>query len=164
LGLRIDDGIYDGEDISGLNIGMMMDIPGNMGRGNWKAAAFIDERASEKAYTGLVDIFSGKLKGTTGLFKMLVGEFLGAERAPIEYKTEGKTRHLQVGKKITGAVTPISGATAETPVMVSNTEYWMGSDITVAMADKGKVRAYGRVWDFDGRSAEICQIDWHGPN
>jgi hypothetical protein len=26
------------------------------------------------------------------------------------------------------------------------------------------VRAYGRVWDFDGRSAEICQIDWHGPN
>jgi hypothetical protein len=49
-------------------------------------------------------------------------------------------------------------------VMVSNTEYWMGSDITVAMADKGKVRAYGRVWDFDGRSAEICQIDWHGPN
>ena len=40
----------------------------------------------------------------------------------------------------------------------------MGSDITVAMADKGKVRAYGRVWDFDGRSAEICQIDWYGPD
>jgi hypothetical protein len=164
LGIRIDDGDYDGEDISGLNIGMMMDIPGNMGRGNWKAAAFIDERASEKAYSGLVDIFSGKLKGTTGLFKMLVGEFLGAERAPVEYTTDGSTRHLKVGKKITGAVTPIGGANAETNVVVSNTEYWMGSDITVAMADKGKVRAYGRVWDFDGRSAEICQIDWHGPN
>ena len=164
LGIRIDDGIYDGESISGLNIGMMMDIPGNMGRGNWKAAAFIDERASEKAYSGLVDIFSGKLKGTTGLFKMLVGEFLGAERAPVEYITEGKTRHLKVGKKITGAVTPIGGANADNNVVVSNTEYWMGSDITVAMASKGKVRAYGRVWDFDGRSAEICQINWHGPN
>ena len=28
---------------------------------------------------------------------------------------------------------------------------------------KGRVRAFGRVWDFDGRSAEICQIDWKGP-
>ena len=48
--------------------------------------------------------------------------------------------------------------------VVTNTEYWMGSDITVATANKGRVRAFGRVWDFDGRSAEICQIDWHGPN
>ncbi len=163
LGIRIDEGSYDGESLSGLNIGMMMDIPGNMGRGNWKAAAFIDERASEKVYNGLVDIFSGKLKGTTGLFKMLVGEFLGAERASVEYSTQGNTRHLKVGKKITGAITPIGGANPESHVMVTNTEYWMGSDITVAMADKGKVRAYGRVWDFDGRSAEICQINWHGP-
>lgn len=25
-----------------------------------------------------------------------------------------------------------------------------------------RVRAFGRVWDFDGRSGEICQIDWKG--
>jgi hypothetical protein len=25
------------------------------------------------------------------------------------------------------------------------------------------VRDYGRVWDFDGMSAEICPIDWKGP-
>lgn len=164
LGVRIDSGFYDGESLSGLNIAMMMDIPGNMGRGNWKAAAFIDEKATDKAYDGLVDIFSGKLKGTTGLFSLLVSEFLGAERAKVDYSTEGKTRHLQVGKKITGTVTPIGGVDPGTDVMIKNTGYWMGSDITVAMADKGKVRAYGRVWDFDGRSAEICEIDWHGPN
>ena len=39
-----------------------------------------------------------------------------------------------------------------------------GSDITVSAADKGRVRAFGRVWDFKGLSSEICQIDWHGPN
>jgi len=39
----------------------------------------------------------------------------------------------------------------------------MGPDITVAKATQGRVRAFGRVWDFDGRSAEICQIDWKGP-
>ena len=164
LGVRIDEGSYDGEDLSGLNIAMLMDIPGNMGRGNWKAAAFIDNKASDKAYNGLVDIFSGKLKGTTGLFKLLVSEFIGAERADVDYTTNGKTRHLKVGKNISGSVTPIGGADSGSDVVIKNTEYWMGSDITVAMADKGKVRAYGRVWDFDGRSAEICQIDWYGPD
>jgi hypothetical protein len=88
---------------------------------------------------------------------------LGAERSPVSYETEGKTRHLVVGKKINGAVTPISGKDPDSEVVVTNTEYWMGPDITIASADKGRVRAFGRVWDFDGRSAEICQIDWKGP-
>jgi hypothetical protein len=163
VGVRIDAGHYDGENLSGLNIGLIMDIPGNMGRGNWKAAAYIDERASEKAYDGLVNIFSGKARGTTGLFAIMVSEFLGAERSPVSYETEGKTRRLIVGKKINGAVTPISGKDPDSEVVVRNTEYWMGPDITIAQADKGRVRAFGRVWDFDGRSAEICQIDWKGP-
>ena len=163
VGVRIDEGHYDGESLSGLNIGLIMDIPGNMGRGNWKAAAYIDERASEKAYDGLIKIFSGKARGTTGLFGVMVSEFLGAERSPVSYETVGKTRHLVVGKKINGAITPISGKHPDTEVVVTNTEYWMGPDITIAQADKGRVRAFGRVWDFDGRSAEICQIDWKGP-
>lgn len=163
VGVRIDEGHYDGESLSGLNIGLIMDIPGNMGRGNWKAAAYIDERASDKAFDGLINIFSGKARGTTGLFAVMVSEFLGAERSPVSYETQGKTRHLIVGKKINGAVTPISGKDPDSEVVVSNTEYWMGPDITIASADKGRVRAFGRVWDFDGRSAEICQIDWKGP-
>jgi len=27
---------------------------------------------------------------------------------------------------------------------------------------KSKVRDYGRVWDFGGKSAEVCAIDWQG--
>ena len=163
VGIRIDEGHYDGENLSGLNVALLMDIPGNMGRGNWKAAAFIDFRATTPAYDGLVKIFSGEARGTTGLFKMLVSEFLGAQRESIAYEKEGKTRRLTVGKKIQGAITPISGKDPDSEVVVKNTEYWMGPDITIAQADKGRVRAFGRVWDFGGRSAEICQIDWHGP-
>lgn len=164
VGVRIDKGHYGDEDLGGLNIGLMMDIPGNMGRGNWKAAAYIDERASDNAFNGLIRIFSGKARGTTGLFAVMVSEFLGAERAPVSYETEGKKRRLMVGKKIQGEVEPISGPDGKRDVVVSNTGYWMGPDITIAQATKGRVRAFGRVWDFDGRSAEICQIDWHGPN
>ena len=162
-GIRIDEGHYGDEDLSGLNVGLLLEIPGLMARGNWKAAAFIDERASEEAYDGLVNIFSGAARGTTGLFRMLVSEFLGAERATITYETKGKTRRLMVGKKIHGEVAPVGGKDPDRDIVATNTEYWMGSDITVATATKGRVRAFGRVWDFDGRSAEICQIDWSGP-
>ena len=162
MGVRIDEGQADGEDLSGLNVAMVLDIPGLMARGNWKAAAFIDERASDAAYTALLEIFSGKRRGTTGLFSLLVGEFLGAERSPVTFETDGAKRRLTAGKKIIGEVEPISGGAPDEEVKVVNTQYWMGPDVTIAKANKGRVRAFGRVWDFDGRSAEICQIDWSG--
>ena len=162
VGVRIDEGAFGDEDLSGLNVGLIMDIPGLMGRGNWKAAAYIDARASEAAYDALVAIFSGAARGTTGLFGVLVSEFLGAERAPVSFETEGATRRLVVGKQIKGEIVPVTNAAGKETV-VTNTDYSMGSDITVATATQGRVRAHGRVWDFDGRSAEICQIDWRGP-
>lgn len=161
-GVRIDSGNYGDVDLSGLNVGLLLDIPGKMARGDWKCAAYIDERANDAAFDALVAIFSGAAKGTTGLFKMLVSEFLGAERAPVIYENDGNKRRLMVGRVIQGEVEPITGKDGG-DVVVKNTEYWMGPDITVARANKGKVRAFGRVWDFDGRSSEICQIDWFGP-
>lgn len=161
-GVRIDEGSYGDTDLSGLNVGLLLEIPGHMARGNWKVAAFIDDRASDAAYDALLAIFSGAARGTTGLFSVLVSEFLGAERAEVSYETEGKARRLMVGKKIQGEIVPVEGHQGE-DIVVTNSQYWMGPDITVATATKGRVRAFGRVWDFDGRSAEICPIDWHGP-
>lgn len=163
-GIRIDDGHYGDESLAGLNVGLLLEIPGLMARGNWKAAAYIDERASDAAFDGLVKIMSGAARGTTGLFRVLVSEFLCAERAPIEFETDGDKRRLIVGKTIQGEIQPIRGKQPGEEVKVVNTEYWMGPEVTVATATKGRVRAFGRVWDFDGRSAEICQIDWSGPN
>ncbi len=162
-GIRIDSGFYGDEDLSGLNIGLLIEIPGMMARGNWKVALYVDDRASDAAYDAIVRIMSGAARGTTGLFSVLVSEFLGAERQPVSYVTEGKTRHITVGRKIAGVVYPVEGKNAGEDIVISNTQYWMGPDITVATASKGRVRAHGRVWDFDGRSAEICQIDWKGP-
>ena len=162
-GIRIDDGKAGDVDLSGINVAVLLDIPGNMGRGNWTAALYVDESASDAAFDKLVEIFSGKARGTTGLFSILVSSFLGAERQPISYITEGKTRRLEVGKRIKGAITPVGGKDPDQEIVINNTEYWMGPDITVAQADESRVRAYGRVWDFNGRSAEICQIAWAGP-
>ena len=162
LGVRIDNGQYGKCDLSNLNVAMIMDIPGKMARGNWKAAIYVDNRASDEAFNNLVKIFSGKAKGTTGLFSILVSEFLGAERSEIIYETIGDKRNLIVGKNIIGSVKPIVGNNEKQNVEVKNTKYWMGPNIIIAEAEKGRVRAFGRVWDFNGRSAEICKINWEG--
>ena len=162
-GVRIDKGHSNDVDLSGLNVAMLLDIPGKMERGNWTLALWIDDRATDEQFEQLESIFRGTARGTTGLFKLLVGEYLGAERAPISFETEDGTRTLTVGRYIKGAVAPISGARKGEEVSVVNTEYWMGPEVIVAEASLGRVRAFGRVWNFEGRSAEICSIRWEGP-
>ena len=90
-------------------------------------------------------------------------ESIGAERAPVEITREGRKRIINIGRKIQGEIELVDGKSPDQPVMVSNTKYWMGSDVLVAVGKRSKVRDYGRVWDFDGKSAEICPIEWSGP-
>lgn len=162
-GVRIDEGRHGSVDLSGLNVAMLLDIPGKMERGNWTLALWIDDRASDEQFASLETIFSGGARGSTGLFKLLVGTYLGAERAPVQFVTDGDTRTLSVGRAIQGSVRPISGARSGEEVTIVNTQYWMGSEVIVAEAVQGRVRAFGRVWNFEGRSAEICSIRWEGP-
>jgi hypothetical protein len=161
--VRIDKGKSGLTFLSGLTVAMLLDIPGKMERGNWTTALWIDDRATDEQFEKIENIFTGAARGTTGLFKLLVGKYLGAERAPISYKTEGQKRSLSVGKFIQGAVEPIAGSRENEEVSVVNTQYWMGPEVVVARAAQGRVRAFGRVWNFEGRSAEICQIKWVGP-
>ncbi|MEM9434886.1 MAG: DUF1326 domain-containing protein [Pseudomonadota bacterium] len=163
MAIAIDDGHFEGESLAGLNVGLLVDIPGRMGEGNWKVAAYVDENATQKAYNGILKIFSGAAGGTTGLFTMLVSEIIGAERAPVEIVRDGKRRSIMIGRKIQGEIEMVDGASPEHPVLISNTKYWMGPDIIAAVGKKSRVRDYGRVWDFGGKSAEICPIEWSGP-
>ena len=163
MAIAIDDGHFEGESLAGLNVGLLVDIPGRMGEGNWKVAAYVDENATGKAYNGLLQILSGAAGGTTGLFTMLVSEIIGAERAPVEIVRDGKKRSINIGRKIQGEIEMIEGKSPDHPVMVSISKYWMGPDIIAATGLRSKVRDYGRVWDFGGKSAEICPINWGGP-
>lgn len=162
-GFRIDKGHYDDVDLSGINLGLVMEIPGYMSRGNWTAGLFLDERASIYAEKAIARIFSGKAGGTTGLLDILVGRFLGMERAPITYEVKDRTRIFQISKIIDGAVTPISGKDGENDTVITNSQYWIAPEIIVAKSDKSRMRAFGRNWNFAGRSAEICKLDWRGP-
>ena len=163
VGIRIDQGYKDGLSLDGINVAMLLDIPGRMGEGGWKVGLYIDERASAKQVKALEAILSGNSGGTTGLFRLLVAEFLGTQRVPVTYDIEGDVRHLRAGSAILASIEPIRGANRDDYVSIENTTYWMGPKVIVAKGLKSKLRDFGRVWTFDECSAELCPIEWSGP-
>jgi len=163
MAIVVDEGHFEGEPLDGVNIGLLVDIPGRMAEGNWKVAVYIDESASQKGYNGLLKILSGAAGGTTGLFTFLVSEIIGAEREKVQIERDGPRRRITIGRKIQGEIEAVTGLSPDHSVMIINSRYWMGPDIVAARGLKSKVRDYGRVWDFGGKSAEICAIDWSGP-
>ncbi len=162
-GIRIDEGAFGDVDLGGINVALVMEIPGLMSRGNWTAGLFVDDRADIQAVRALTRIFTGRAGGSTGLLSILVGRFLGVPQAPVSYTGEDKTRIVKVPKIIDGAITPVSGSNGGGDVVISNSQYWIAPDITVCQADRSRMRGFGRNWDFAGRSAELCRIEWRGP-
>ena len=162
LAIRIDSGHYGTIDLSGIDLCLLADIPGRMGEGGWKVAVYVDDSASYPAYDAILKIISGKAGGTTGVLKYLVSDILGAERTPVMIEQDGPRRRIMVGKKIQGEIEQVLGVENK-PVEIRNPKYWIGPEIYVAQGIMSRVRALGRVWDFGGKSAEICPLDWSGP-
>jgi hypothetical protein len=160
VGMRIDSGRFGAIDLGRTNVGFMFEVPGPVARGNWTAALFVDEAAPPPRVEALTEILTGRAGGPPHLLSILVWDFLGVQRAPISYRSKGETRLFSVGKMIEGVVTPIQGKQAGENVVIRNSEYWIAPEITVARAEKSRFRAFGRNWNFAGRSAEICRIDW----
>src|SRR6476661_5535123 len=157
--VRIDDGHFGGNDLSGVKFGFMADIPGRLGRGNWTLALFVDDKASAYQTKALTWIMSGRAGGSTALLKILAGSFLGVRQVPISYEMRGDTRVIRIEKIVDGEITPVKGKDKGN-VTIRNSEYWIAPDIVVSQADKSRFRLLGRNWNFEGKSAEICQLDW----
>lgn len=161
--LRVDSGHFGDVDLSGLQAGFVVDSPGAMSRGNWTTALVVDRRASIYAFKAFQKIFTGRAGGTTAMLSLLVGRFLGADRARMVWQTDGATRIVRIGDIVDGAITPVRGRDGMNDTVIANVDYWVGPDVTVARAGRSRMRAFGRDWNFDGRSAEICKLDWRGP-
>lgn len=162
-GVRIDDGKFGDVSLSGINLGLIIEIPGQMSRGNWSAGVYIDNSADIYQVKALTRIMTGQAGGTTHLLSILVGRFLGVWQEDVRYELDGATRRFTIPKIIDGEIAPVAGKEAGQHTTIENSQYWIGPQIIVAQAIKSRFRGHGRNWDFKGRSAEICALDWKGP-
>lgn len=102
-------GSINGTDVTGRTLAFIGDIPGNVLKGNWKIALFIDDKASEAQYQALVDLWSGKLGGPVAELAQLVGEVVSVEKAPITYEIHEGKGTMKIGSIAEAEMEPYRG-------------------------------------------------------
>jgi hypothetical protein len=113
MAYHFDKGNINGVDVSGLTLGFVLHIPGNILKGNWRAAVYVDEKATEDQEEALLNVFTGKLGGPVADIAQLVGEVVSVERAPITYGVEGVKGTLKIGQVAEAETEPYKGPTGE---------------------------------------------------
>ncbi len=108
---HVDQGSINGTDVSGHTVAVLVHIPGNVLKGNWKVAMFTDDKASEEQHQALTDVFTGKLGGPVADTMQLVGEVVSIERAPITYDLQEGKGTLKVGSVLDTEMEPYRGPT-----------------------------------------------------
>ena len=108
---HVDQGTVNGTAVSGRTVAVVTHIPGNVLKGNWKVALFVDDKASDQQNQALLDAWTGKLGGPLADTASLIGEVVAVERVPITYElSEGKGT-LKIGTIADAEMEPYRGPT-----------------------------------------------------
>lgn len=158
-------GDIDGVDVSGLTFALAAQIPGNVLQGNWRAVAFVDDKATDAQHDAIVAVFTGKKGGPVADLCGLIGEVVGLEKVPIECRAEKGSMRLKVGDVLHAEVEPLQGATGQPTAMMDT----IFSSVPGAPAYASKSKTYrfdsealGVRFDTSGRSAVHTQFRYAG--
>jgi hypothetical protein len=103
---RIDQGLVGTTDVAGCTIAAVARIPGKPLEGEWKAAVYIDENASEAQEKALLDVFTGQLGGAIADVASLIGEVVGVERTSITFEADNGKGVLKIGDIADASIEP----------------------------------------------------------
>jgi len=108
---HVDEGTVNGTGVSGRTVAVVTHIPGNVLKGNWKVALFVDDKASDQQHQALLDVWTGKLGGPVADLAALIGEVVAVERAPITYELNEGKGTLKIGSVADTEMEPYRGPT-----------------------------------------------------
>ncbi|MCH8832614.1 MAG: DUF1326 domain-containing protein [Chloroflexi bacterium] len=110
---HFDKGTIDGVDVSGLTFAGVMDIPGNVLAGNWRAMVYIDDKSTPEQEEALLNLYTGKLGGPVADLVKLIGEVVGVERVPIIFDLDGVSGSVKIGDAAEAELVAFKGATGK---------------------------------------------------
>jgi hypothetical protein len=108
---HVDEGTVNGTGVSGRTVAVVTHIPGNVLKGNWKVALFVDDKASDDQHQALLDVWTGKLGGPVADLAQLIGEVVAVERVPITYELNEGKGNLKIGNVADTEMEPYRGPT-----------------------------------------------------
>ena len=161
IGWHIDQGLFDGTSLDGMNAALLAHSPGNMKDGDWKVALYVDERADEAQNQALMGIFSGQAGGHIANLGPLISEVLGAKPTAISFDASDGNFSLSVEGLGSAEAQMIEGqgggavTVAGHPLAVSP-----GETATVARASKLELDDYGYKLDISGKAAMFAPFSY----
>jgi hypothetical protein len=158
-------GTINGVDVSGLTLAFVCIIPGNVLKGDWKVAAYVDSKATPAQKEAILAAHTGKLGGPLADLAQLVSEVLGVYDVPIEFDmAEGKGT-IRVGDAAIAQMHPYTDAQGR-PTKLMDTVFSTipGSPAYVGKADTFKVNVpqHDMWWEYDGRNAILGEFRMEG--
>ncbi len=114
---HFDKGNVEGVDVSGLTLAAVAHVPGNILEGNWRAAIFVDEKASKAQEDALLKVYTGKAGGPVADLVALIGEVVSVERAPITFTVKGGKGTLKIASDYHAELEPYVSATGATTTL-----------------------------------------------
>jgi hypothetical protein len=109
----IERGVIDGVDVSGLTLGVITHIPGNVLAGGWRVVLVVEDSATPEQQEAILNAFGGKLGGPLADLSQLIGEVIAVERAPIVSDVVDGKGTLRIGSWAEADMEPYRGPTGE---------------------------------------------------
>ena len=113
MGWHFNKGTIDGVDVSGLTFAAVMDIPGNVLAGNWRAMVYMDDKSTPEQETALLNLYTGKLGGPVADLVKLIGEVVGVERVTIKFDLDGVSGSVKLGDAAEADLVAYKGASGK---------------------------------------------------
>ena len=151
---HVREGNLDGTDLSGTTFAFANLFPSNLTSGNWKFGIIVDESASDDQAQALERILHGEEGGPFADFAPLFGEWLGMERARVEF-SDGDTPSGTVGDASI-RFEPLDGP-AGGHTTVKNAMYGFAPEFRVGRAP-GSSNWFGL--DFEGVYGETADYEF----
>jgi hypothetical protein len=160
LAYHVQKGQIDGVDVSGHSVAVVADAPGKMLDGNWRVGLIIDSKASKEQADKLAGVFSGQMGGPMASLAPLIGEVMGVEQKPIEYRDDGHKHHLKIGGDIAIDIEDYVPEGMSEPTKLVGVFHPSNTTLTIARPSTGRVKAFGLEWDNSDKSAFSAPYRW----
>jgi hypothetical protein len=160
LAFNVVKGNIEGVDVSGLNVIVVADAPGQMTAGNWRVGVVMDAAASQKQADALGAVFGGQKGGPMGALAPLIGTMLGVESAPIQYSSSGTHHRVKAGNLIDMEVEDFVPQGMTAPTKLVGVGHPVASTLTVARAKSSQFKCFGLDFSNTGKNGHAAPFAW----
>lgn len=160
---QIDEGHDGAVKLDGLNMALLVHTPGKMHETKWRAAVYVDRRASPEQRASLLRIFGGQAGGHPAALAAQIGELVGVKDAAITIRREGKGYLVRIPEAVEVELEPLAGPDGK-EVVVSNHLLAVapGYPAVVARSRRSRIHDHGWDWNLDGKQCMHSPFRYEG--